>query len=89
MEAKDVSKAEDRAEDPGSENKGQPDIAAPDLPQGGQTPGPTALWEMLERKFLEYQQLDPRSPAERQKSLLNLLPQFLKVSIISFEAVKR
>lgn len=94
MEAKDVSKAEDRAEDPGSENKGQPDIAAPDLPQGGQTPGPTALWEMLERKFLEYQQLDPRSPAERQKSLLNLLPQFLKawehsVGIICFPSLQR
>ncbi|XP_024594813.1 WD repeat- and FYVE domain-containing protein 4 isoform X3 [Neophocaena asiaeorientalis asiaeorientalis] len=94
MEAKEVSEAEDRAEDPGSENKGQPDAAQPDFPPGGQTPGPTALWEMLERKFLEYQQLAPRSPAEHQKSLLNLLPLFLKawehsVGIICFPSLQR
>ncbi|XP_057590853.1 WD repeat- and FYVE domain-containing protein 4 [Hippopotamus amphibius kiboko] len=94
MEAKDVSEAEDRAEDPGSENKGQPDVAQPDFPPGGQTPGPTALWDMLERKFLEYQQLAPRSPAEHQKSLLNLLPLFLKawehsVGIICFPSLQR
>ncbi|KAB0349750.1 hypothetical protein FD754_014607 [Muntiacus muntjak] len=94
MEAKDVSEAEDRAEDPGSKNKGQPDAAQPDFPPGGQTPGPTALWEMLERKFLEYQQLAPRSPAEQQKSLLNLLPLFLKawehsVGIICFPSLQR
>ncbi|NIG60832.1 WD repeat- and FYVE domain-containing protein 4-like [Pontoporia blainvillei] len=94
MEAKEVSEAEDRAEDPGSENKGQPDAAQPDFPPGGQTPGPTALWEMLERKFLEYQQLGPRSPAEHQKSLLNLLPLFLKawehsVGIICFPSLQR
>ncbi|KAM9702573.1 WD repeat- and FYVE domain-containing protein 4 isoform 5-T5 [Dama dama] len=94
MEAKDFSEAEDRAEDPGSKNKGQPDAAQPDFPPGGQTPGPTALWEMLERKFLEYQQLAPRSPAEQQKSLLNLLPLFLKawehsVGIICFPSLQR
>ncbi|XP_059755962.1 WD repeat- and FYVE domain-containing protein 4 isoform X2 [Balaenoptera ricei] len=94
MEAKEVSEAEDRAEDPGSENKGQPDVAQPDFPPGGQTPGPTALWEMLERKFLEYQQLAPRSSAEHQKSLLNLLPLFLKawehsVGIICFPSLQR
>lgn len=89
MEAKDVSEAEDRAEDPGSKNKGQPDAVQPDFPPGGQTPGPTALWEMLERKFLEYQQLASRSPAEQQKNLLNLLPLFLKVGILIFETVKR
>ncbi|XP_044798347.2 WD repeat- and FYVE domain-containing protein 4 isoform X6 [Bubalus bubalis] len=93
MEAKDVSEAEDRAEDPGSKNKSQPDAAQPDFPPGGQTPGPTALWEMLERKFLEYQQLALRSPAEQQKSLLNLLPLFLKawehsVGIICFPSLQ-
>lgn len=94
MEAKDVPKAEDRAEDPGSKNKGQPDVAQPDFPRGGQTPGPTTLWEMLERKFLEYQQQAYRSPAERQKSLLNLLPLFLKawehsVGIICFPSLAK
>uniref|UniRef100_A0A8C2SA26 Alfy-like armadillo-like repeat domain-containing protein n=1 Tax=Capra hircus TaxID=9925 RepID=A0A8C2SA26_CAPHI len=94
MEAKDVSETEDRAEDPGSKTKGQPDAAQPDFPPGGQTPGPTALWETLERKFLEYQQLAPRSPAEQQKSLLNLLPLFLKawehsVGIICFPSLQR
>ncbi|KAM5241310.1 WD repeat- and FYVE domain-containing protein 4 isoform 3-T5 [Hipposideros larvatus] len=89
METEDVSKAEDKAEDPASQNEGQPDVAQPDFPHGRQSQGPTALWEMLERKFLGYQQLAHRSPAERQKSLLSLLPLFLKawehsVGIISF-----
>lgn len=89
MEAEDVSTAEDRAEDPGSNNEGRPDGAQPDYPHGGQPPGPTALWEMLERKFLEYQQLPHRSPGERHKGLLSLLPLFLKVSIFIFETVRR
>ncbi|XP_036772494.2 WD repeat- and FYVE domain-containing protein 4 isoform X2 [Manis pentadactyla] len=78
MEAEDISQAEDRAEYPGSQNEDQPNIAQPDFPHGGQSPSPTALWERLERKFLEYQQLVHGSQAERQKSLLNLLPLFLK-----------
>ncbi|XP_049501299.1 WD repeat- and FYVE domain-containing protein 4 isoform X1 [Panthera uncia] len=93
MEAEDVSRAEDRAECPGSKNEGQPDVAQPDFPHGGQSPGPTALWEMLERKFLEYQKLAHGSPAEHQQSLLNLLPLFLKawensVGIISFPSLQ-
>uniref|UniRef100_A0A673T1B7 WDFY family member 4 n=1 Tax=Suricata suricatta TaxID=37032 RepID=A0A673T1B7_SURSU len=89
MEAEDVSRAEDRAECAGSKNEGQPDVAQPDFPLGSESPGPTALWEMLERKFLEYQQLAHGSPAEHQQSLLNLLPLFLKawensVGIICF-----
>lgn len=84
METEDISKAEDTAEDPGSENEGQPDLS-----HEGQGQGPTALWEMLERKFLEYQQLAYRYPAERQKSLLSLLPLFLKVGILVFETVRR
>ncbi|XP_072662463.1 WD repeat- and FYVE domain-containing protein 4 isoform X2 [Canis lupus baileyi] len=94
MEAEGVSRAEDRAEYPGSKNEGQPDVAQPDFPHGEQSPGPTALWEMLERKFLEYQQLAHGSPAEHQQSLLNLLPLFLKawensVGIISFPSLQR
>nr|XP_014697031.2 LOW QUALITY PROTEIN: WD repeat- and FYVE domain-containing protein 4 [Equus asinus] len=94
MEAEDVSTAEDRAEDPGSNNEGRPDGAQPDYPHGGQPPGPTALWEMLERKFLEYQQLPHRSPGERHKGLLSLLPLFLKawehsVGIICFPSLQR
>lgn len=89
MEAEGVSRAEDRAEYPGSKNEGQPDVAQPDFPHGEQSPGPTALWEMLERKFLEYQQLAHGSPAEHQQSLLNLLPLFLKVSILIFETNKQ
>ncbi|XP_023085965.1 WD repeat- and FYVE domain-containing protein 4 isoform X2 [Piliocolobus tephrosceles] len=89
MEAEDLSKAEDRNEDPGSKNEGQ--LA---VPCGGQSPGPTALWDMLERKFLEYQQLTHKSPTERQKSLLSLLPLFLKawehsVGIICFPSLQR
>lgn len=88
MEAEDISQAEDRAEYPGSQNEDQPNIAQPDFPHGGQSSSPTALWERLERKFLEYQQLVHGSQAERQKSLLNLLPLFLKVSILVFETKK-
>lgn len=86
MEAEGVSKAEDGAEDPGPKAD-QPDGAQSDSPPGVQSPGPTALWEMVERKFLEYQQLAHRSPADRQESLLRLLPLFLKVSIVIFDAV--
>lgn len=86
MEAEDVSKAEDRAKDPGSKNEGQPDVQS-DFPHGGQLQGPSALWEKVEKKFLEYQQLDHRGPAERRRSLLSLLPLFLKVSIRIFEVV--
>ncbi|KAF6318076.1 WDFY family member 4 [Rhinolophus ferrumequinum] len=94
MEGEDVSKTEDGAEDPASQHEGQPDVAQPDFPHGGQSQGPTALWEMLERKFLEYQTLAHGSPAERQKSLLSLLPLFLKawehsVGIISFPSLQR
>ncbi|XP_011805748.1 PREDICTED: WD repeat- and FYVE domain-containing protein 4 [Colobus angolensis palliatus] len=89
MEAEDLSKAEDRNEDPGTKNEGQ--LA---VPREGQSPGPAALWDMLERKFLEYQQLTHKSPTERQKSLLSLLPLFLKawehsVGIICFPSLQR
>ncbi|XP_059025625.1 WD repeat- and FYVE domain-containing protein 4 isoform X3 [Mustela lutreola] len=94
MEAEEVSRAEDRADYPGSKNEGQPDVAQPDFPHGGQSPGPTALWEMLERKFLEYQKLAHGSPVEHQQSLLDLLPLFLKawensVGIICFPSLQR
>ncbi|EHB02925.1 Protein WDFY4 [Heterocephalus glaber] len=88
MEAGEFPKAEDRAEDPGSQNEGQLDS-----PPGGQSPSPTALWDMLERKFLEYQQLAHGSPGHR-RSLLSLLPLFLKawehsVGIICFPSLQR
>lgn len=94
MEVEDVPKAEDGAEDPASQQEGPPDVAQPDFPHGGQSQGPAALWELLERKFLEYQPLAHGSPAERQKSLLSLLPLFLKawehsVGIISFPSLQR
>ncbi|XP_054292971.1 WD repeat- and FYVE domain-containing protein 4 isoform X3 [Pongo pygmaeus] len=94
MEAEDLSKAEDRNEDPGSKNEGQLAVVQPDVPHGGQSPSPTALWDMLERKFLEYQQLTHKSPIEHQKSLLSLLPLFLKawehsVGIICFPSLQR
>ncbi|XP_036079371.1 WD repeat- and FYVE domain-containing protein 4 isoform X5 [Rousettus aegyptiacus] len=94
MEAEDVSKAEDRAEDPDFKNEGQSDVAQPDFPCGGDCKSPTALWEVLERKFLEYQQLACTSPAEHQKSLLSVLPLFLKawehsVGIIHFPSLAR
>ena len=89
MEAEEISRTEDGAEYPGSKNEGQPDVAQPDFQHGGQSPGPTALWEMLERKFLEYQKLAHGSPAEHQQSLLDLLPLFLKVGILIFETVSR
>ncbi|XP_066098694.1 WD repeat- and FYVE domain-containing protein 4 isoform X2 [Saccopteryx bilineata] len=94
MEAEDVSKAEDRAEKPRIKNEGQPDAAQAELPHGGPSQGPTVLWEMVEQKFLEYQQLANRSPAERQKSLLSLLPLFLKawehsVGIICFPSLQK
>lgn len=85
MEANGVPKAEDGAEDPGPQ-AGRPAAAQSDSLAGVQTPGPTALWETVERKFLEYQQLAHRSPADRQESLLRLLPLFLKVSAVIFDA---
>lgn len=87
MEADGVSKAEDGTEEPGSKDEGRLDAAQSDCPPGGQSQGPTALWEMVERKFLEYRQLAPGSPVERHKSLLSLLPLFLKVGVLLFEAV--
>ncbi|XP_006757192.1 PREDICTED: WD repeat- and FYVE domain-containing protein 4 [Myotis davidii] len=93
MEAEGVSKAEDGAEDPGPKAD-QPDGAQSDSPPGVQSPGPTALWETVERKFLEYQQLAHRNPADRQESLLRLLPLFLKawehsVGLICFPSLHR
>ncbi|XP_076787564.1 WD repeat- and FYVE domain-containing protein 4 isoform X4 [Arvicanthis niloticus] len=94
MEAEDLSKAEDRAEDPDFQNEGQPPAVKPSLSLEGQSPGPTVLWDMLEEKFLEYQQLMHKNPEERRKSLLSLLPLFLKawehsVGIICFRSLQR
>jgi hypothetical protein len=73
--------AEDRPGEPGSKNEDQPTAGQPGIPLGGLSPGPTALWDMLETKFLEYQQLTHQNPDEHRKSLLSLLPLFLKVRI--------
>ncbi|XP_012889184.1 PREDICTED: WD repeat- and FYVE domain-containing protein 4 isoform X1 [Dipodomys ordii] len=86
--------AEARPEDPHSDNEGQATAEQLDCPPGEPSPGPTDLWDTLERKFLEYQQLIPKSPDEHQKSLLNLLPLFLKawehsVGIICFPSLQR
>ncbi|XP_027627322.1 WD repeat- and FYVE domain-containing protein 4 [Tupaia chinensis] len=87
MDAGGLPEAEGRAEDPGSESDGLPTAAQPAFPQGGQPPGPTALWDTLERKFLEYQQLTHGSPDERRESLLCLLPLFLKLCTASWSLV--
>ncbi|KAF7464798.1 Hypothetical predicted protein [Marmota monax] len=94
MEAEDLSKAEDGPEDPGLKNEGQSAAVQPEFPLGRQSPGPTDLWDMLERKFLEYQQMTYGSADERRKSLLCLLPLFLKawehsVGIICFPSLQR
>uniref|UniRef100_A0A8C5NWV7 WD repeat and FYVE domain containing 4 n=1 Tax=Jaculus jaculus TaxID=51337 RepID=A0A8C5NWV7_JACJA len=93
MEAEDISKVEDRPEDISSKNEGQTLGVQPDFPVGRQPPGPSDLWDMLEKKFLEYQQLKHKSPDERRKNLLNLLPLFLKawehsVGIICFHSLQ-
>ncbi|CAH7126598.1 Wdfy4 [Phodopus roborovskii] len=94
MEAEDLSKAEDRPEDPGFQNENQSPALKPDFPLEEQCPGPTVLWDMLEKKFLEYQQLTHKNPEERRKNLLSLLPLFLKawehsVGIICFRSLQR
>lgn len=94
MEAEDLSKTEDRPEDPGFQNEGQSPAAKPSFSLEGQSPGPSVLWDMLEQKFLDYQQLMPRNPEERRKNLLSLLPLFLKawehsVGIICFRSLQR
>uniref|UniRef100_A0A8C9P8F4 WD repeat- and FYVE domain-containing protein 4 n=1 Tax=Spermophilus dauricus TaxID=99837 RepID=A0A8C9P8F4_SPEDA len=94
MEAEDLSKAEDGPENPGLKNEGQSAAVQPEGPLGRQSPGPTDLWDMLERKFLEYQQMTYGSADERRKSLLCLLPLFLKawehsVGIICFPSLQR
>lgn len=94
MEAEDLSKTEDRPEDPGFQNEGQSPAVKPSFSLEGQSPGPSVLWDMLEQKFLDYQQLMPRNPEERRKNLLSLLPLFLKawehsVGIICFRSLQR
>ncbi|KAL6059161.1 hypothetical protein STEG23_008068, partial [Scotinomys teguina] len=94
MEVEDLSKAEDRPEDPGFQKEVQSPAMKLDFPLEGQCPGPTVLWDMLEKKFLEYQQLIHKNPEERRKSLLSLLPLFLKawehsVGIICFRSLQR
>lgn len=84
MEAEDCSKAEDRPEDPGFQNEGQSSAVKPTFSLEEQSPGPTVLWDMLEQKFLEYQQLIHKNPEERRRNLLSLLPLFLKVRIWNF-----
>lgn len=84
MEAEDLSKAEDRPEDPGFQNEGQSPAEKPNVLPEGQSPNPTVLWDTLEQKFLEYQQLKHENPEERRRSLLSLLPLFLKVRIPHF-----
>ncbi|XP_040854166.1 WD repeat- and FYVE domain-containing protein 4-like isoform X2 [Ochotona curzoniae] len=89
MEGKELLEAEDRADSPSSRNEDQPEAS-----RGGQVLGPAALWDLLEKKFLEYQQLTYRSPEERRESLLSLLPLFLKawehsVGIICFPSLQR
>ncbi|XP_029419907.1 WD repeat- and FYVE domain-containing protein 4 isoform X2 [Nannospalax galili] len=94
MEAEDYSKAEDRPEDPGSKNEGQSSAVQPDFPPEQQSTGPTVLWDMLDSKFLEYQQLMHKNPEDRRRSLLSFLPLFLKawehsVGIICFHSLQR
>lgn len=94
MEAEDCSKAEDRPEDPGFQNEGQSSAVKPTFSLEEQSPGPTVLWDMLEQKFLEYQQLIHKNPEERRRNLLSLLPLFLKawehsVGIICFRSLQR
>uniref|UniRef100_A0A8D2AKB2 WDFY family member 4 n=1 Tax=Sciurus vulgaris TaxID=55149 RepID=A0A8D2AKB2_SCIVU len=94
MEAEDLSKAKDIPGDPGFKNEGQSTAVQPEFPLGEQSPCPTDLWDMLERKFLEYQQMTHESADERRKSLLSLLPLFLKawehsVGIICFPSLQR
>lgn len=84
MEAEDLSKAEDRPGDSSFQNEGQSPAVQPDFPAEGQHPGPTALWDMLEKKFQEYQQLIHKNLEDRRKSLLSLLPLFLKVRTPNF-----
>lgn len=89
MEAEDISKNEDRVEDPHCKNKDQPHVAQPkELSPEGQFPSPMALWEKLEKRFLEYKELTHRNPSESQKNLLSLLPLFLKVGILIIKTIE-
>ncbi|XP_042636598.1 WD repeat- and FYVE domain-containing protein 4 [Orycteropus afer afer] len=93
MEAEDIAKAGDREQDPGSHSDDRPDTLQPDFPSEGQSLGPDALWEVLERKFLKHKQVAFRTPDECQKNLLSLLPLFLKawehsVGIICFPSIQ-
>ncbi|XP_050997771.1 WD repeat- and FYVE domain-containing protein 4 isoform X1 [Acomys russatus] len=93
MDVEEFSKAEDRPEDPGFQNEGQSLAEKPNFPLEGQITDPTVLWDMLEKKFLEYQQLTHKNLEERRKSLLSLLPLFLKawehsVGIICFRSLQ-
>lgn len=81
MEPVEFSKADDRSEDLDFQNEGQSPAMKHDFPLEGQSPAPTVLWDQLEKKFLEYQQLMYKDPEERRKSLLSLLPLFLKVRV--------
>ncbi|XP_051693511.2 WD repeat- and FYVE domain-containing protein 4 isoform X2 [Oryctolagus cuniculus] len=95
MEAEAPPEAEDRTDDPKPQDEGQPLAVQLGLPRAGQSsPDPAGLWDLLEKKFLEYRQLADRSPEERRESLLCLLPLFLKawehsVGVVCFPSLQQ
>ncbi|XP_006874681.1 PREDICTED: WD repeat- and FYVE domain-containing protein 4 [Chrysochloris asiatica] len=93
MESEDTPLTGDSAPDPSSNSDDWHGIAQPDFSHGEQPPSPNALWLVLEKKFLEHKQVNFRTPDEHKKSLLNLLPVFLKawehsVGIICFPDIQ-
>ncbi|XP_074152220.1 WD repeat- and FYVE domain-containing protein 4 [Sminthopsis crassicaudata] len=94
MDKEDFSKEKEDASNKTDHEASPSDLLQPELFQGRHPQCPTALWEMLERQFLEYAQAAPfLNPENQQRTLLSLLPLFLKAweksaGIIYFPSVQ-
>ncbi|XP_074089218.1 WD repeat- and FYVE domain-containing protein 4-like [Macrotis lagotis] len=79
MDKEDFSKEQENVPNKADQQPNSGDLLQPELLQGRHPQCPTTLWEMLERQFLEYAQIAPfLNPEKQQRTLLKLLPLFLK-----------
>ncbi|XP_027715064.1 WD repeat- and FYVE domain-containing protein 4 isoform X3 [Vombatus ursinus] len=94
MDQEDFSKEQEDVSNKTDCKANSGDLFQPERPQGGHPQCPTALWEMLERQFLEYtQEAALLNPENQQRILLRLLPLFLKAweksaGIICFPSIQ-
>ncbi|XP_072483675.1 WD repeat- and FYVE domain-containing protein 4 isoform X2 [Notamacropus eugenii] len=94
MDKEDFSREQEDVPNKTDQEASSGDLLQPELLQEGHPQCPTALWEMLERQFLEYAQAAPfLNPEKQQRTFLRLLPLFLKAweksaGIICFPSIQ-